>query len=254
MEMKVSPLFLSLSLCLPPFSDDHVQTGTSINDLATLISDFYSSRSTSSSSSTPTPAQHQLIDDPFLTFIWNTLVEQPDVRVGVLKLLELPPKHGNNDEEIVNPEPSSSSFGPSQPSTVVVEKDGSDSDLKPIKRPARKKPTSAPSTTPTHELTLLSPSTSSLGYSHLSSLYSSSGGGGGGGQLRVLASPETAWKAITGSHSKPNSITPMVYQVLQMVSRGRRGGVTTVRLSRELGVDPKSMFHYVKITQKLDIA
>ncbi|GAA5994066.1 hypothetical protein JCM5350_003696 [Sporobolomyces pararoseus] len=239
--------------------------GTSINDLASFISDFYATRSpTSSTSTTATnarpPPTLQQVDEEFLTFIWNTLVDQPDVRVGLLKNLQTPQ---------LEPEPEASTSqqllpegeGGAAAATVTEQEVGdnnNDSDLKPTKKPNRKnnKPTNSSSTSttasssnnaPTHELTLVPTSVSSLGYSHLSSVYQSQG------ELRVLASPQTAWKAITGSHARPSSITPMVYQVLQMVSRGRGEGATAVRLSRELDVDPKSVFHYIKVPQQLGI-
>jgi len=134
------------------------------------------------------------------------------------------------------------------------EEEEEESDLKPLKKPRRKPgPTSSSTTTsstlPTHELTLLSPLTASLGYPTLLTQYPPSQNI----ELRVIASSQTAWRAITGSHSKPTSITPMVWQMLQMVSRGRGEGVTAVRLSRELGVDPKSVFHYIKVPQELGI-
>ncbi|GAA5970358.1 hypothetical protein JCM3765_000362 [Sporobolomyces pararoseus] len=226
--------------------------GTSINDLASFISDFYSTHSAKASSSS-TPPTLQQVDETFLTFIWNTLVDQPDVRVGLLKNLETPQPEPEPEPE---PEPSTSSK-PSEVPENTNQQEEEDSDLKPTKKPSRKsKPTKTSSsstaannnsTAPTHELTLVPSSVASLGYSHLSSVYSSQG------ELRVLASPQTAWKAITGSHARPTSITPMVYQVLQMVSRGRGEGATAVRLSRELGVDPKSVFHYIKVPQQLGI-
>ncbi|GAA5911965.1 uncharacterized protein JCM6883_000748 [Sporobolomyces salmoneus] len=240
--------------------------GSSIHDLANFISDFYSSRSSSSSipstsaSTSSATTTVQQVDDTFLTFIWNTLVEQPDVRVGLLKNLEnqaeastpaLPTNDDNTQGEPQAGPSTSTSNDVIAPTSAEGGGGGGgdeeESDLKPAKKPARKKTVSNPSTTPTHELTLVPSETASLGYVHLSEVYSNQG------ELRVLASPQTAWKAITGSHSRPTSITPMVYQVLQMVSRGRGEGATAVRLSRELGVDPKSVFHYIKVPQQLGI-
>lgn len=194
------------------------------------------------------------------------MVDQPDVRVGLLKNLQTPQSQSQPESETA-PEASTSQQplpegeGGAAAATVTEQEVGdnnNDSDLKHTKKPNRKnnKPTNSSSTSttasstnnaPTHELTLVPTSVSSLGYSHLSSVYQSQG------ELRVLASPQTAWKAITGSHSRPSSITPMVYQVLQMVSRGRGEGATAVRLSRELDVDPKSVFHYIKVPQQLGI-
>lgn len=38
-----------------------------------------------------------------------------------------------------------------------------------------------------------------------------------------------------------------------MISRGREEGTTAVRISKETGIDPKSVFHYLKIPQQLGI-
>lgn len=38
-----------------------------------------------------------------------------------------------------------------------------------------------------------------------------------------------------------------------MISRGRDEGTTAVRISKEMGIDPKSVFHYIKIPQQLGI-
>jgi hypothetical protein len=239
-------------------------TGTSIEDLASFISDFYANNSKSTLATTSS-LQQQQIDDDFLTFIWNTLVEQDDVRVGLLKNLEeeetldqgggaarAGPSNSQNDAQVQTGPNNERTAEPAAAVEEEEEEEEEDNDLKPTKKPSRKKPITATcSTTPTHELTLLPNSIASLGYSYLSTTYLTTNQQGG--ELRVLASPETAWKAITGSHSRPTAITPMVYQVLQMVSRGRGEGATAVRLSRELGVDPKSVFHYIKVPQQLGI-
>lgn len=53
--------------------------------------------------------------------------------------------------------------------------------------------------------------------------------------------------------SQPTSLTPTIYAVLQMISRGRDEGTTAVRISKEMGIDPKSVFHYIKVPQQLGI-
>ncbi|GAA6018706.1 hypothetical protein JCM11491_001273 [Sporobolomyces phaffii] len=223
--------------------------GTSFEDLATFVSDFYATRSSpSTSTSAPT---HQVVDEAFLAFLWNSLVEQPDVRVGLLKNLDSPPRHADPEpDNVAEREPPKRDDGGSEDEKDVDNDDddaADESGLQFPKRPAPKRSFAAPSTTPTHELTLVAPATAALGYAHLASVF------GDQGQLRVVAAPATAWRAITGSHTRPKSITPMVYQVLQMASRGRGEGVTAVRLSRELGVDPKSVFHYIKVPHQLGI-
>jgi len=171
------------------------------------------------------------------------LVEQADVRVGVLTNIPSPPTHDSHSGEDQEEE--------EEEEKAIIEEKGEEeeeeSDLKPLKKPRRKPPVPAPSL-PTHELSLLPSSVSSLPYSQLLLQYPPSLV-----ELRVIASKETAWCAITGSHSKPSSITRMVWTILQMVSRGRGEGVTAVRLSRELGIDPKSIFHYIKVPQQLGI-
>lgn len=247
--LPYSPKWNKELLTLPsdPLPLHPLETGTSIQELATFIKDFYSSSQSTSSTSTSTSSANTLpppqqVDDDFLRFIWNTLVEQADVRVGVLTNIPSPPTHDSHSGEDQEEE---------EEEKAIIEEKGEEeeeeSDLKPLKKPRRKPPVPAPSL-PTHELSLLPSSVSSLPYSQLLLQYPPSLV-----ELRVIASKETAWCAITGSHSKPSSITRMVWTILQMVSRGRGEGVTAVRLSRELGIDPKSIFHYIKVPQQLGI-
>lgn len=93
-----------------------------------------------------------------------------------------------------------------------------------------------------------------------------------GTTLRIAADPETCYVALTGSHDRvsvlyyPTSrfylytrahpfvcallqfgkLTPLAYQVLQAIARGRENGKTVVDLGKEFAHDQKSLFHFVK--------
>ncbi|GAA5869579.1 hypothetical protein JCM1840_004467 [Sporobolomyces johnsonii] len=208
--------------------------GTSLVELAKFVAHFYSTHAPSSSSSSNDPSSsssastiQQTVDDAFLGFIWDTLVDQPDVRVGLLTALPAPP---------LSPEPAHA-----EPN--AEDDDDDEEDIKPRKK--KKKAPLKPKG-PTHEMRILGEDEGREGRDALVQRYGEEG-------LRVVAGAETAWAAITGSHARPTAITPMVYQILRMISRGRGEGATAVRISKELGVDPKSVFHYCKFPQQLGI-
>ncbi|GAA5926196.1 hypothetical protein JCM1841_001152 [Sporobolomyces salmonicolor] len=205
--------------------------GTSLAELAKFVSYFYSTHAPSSSSSNDPSSSsasttQQTVDDAFLRFIWDTLVNQPDVRVGLLTALPAPPPL---------PEPAHAG------SNADNDDDEEDSKSRKTKKKAPPKPKG-----PTHEMRILGEDEGREGRDALVQRYGEEG-------LRVVAGAETAWAAITGSHARPTAITPMVYQILRMISRGRGEGATAVRISKELGVDPKSVFHYCKFPQQLGI-
>ncbi|GAA5943039.1 uncharacterized protein JCM15063_006281 [Sporobolomyces koalae] len=228
--------------------------GTSIPHLTDFVTEFYLQRPAH-----PSPAATQVVDHHFVQFVLTTLVEQPDIRLGLLKSLSRPDPPGPLPSE---PAPSSTPLARSEPEHASpAEAQDEKSGSKPDKKPPRKQPAPSTSTTqtstaPTHELVLLPLSTSADSLRDLLATATNvqSSTAADRGELRVLVSnPATIWKAITLSHSKPTSITPMVWRVLQHVSRQRTEGSTVVRLSRELEVDPKSMFHYIKIMVALGI-
>ncbi|KAJ8595660.1 hypothetical protein M405DRAFT_929396 [Rhizopogon salebrosus TDB-379] len=54
-----------------------------------------------------------------------------------------------------------------------------------------------------------------------------------GEDVRIAVDAETSLAAITGSHIRSPKLSPMVYSALQLITRGREGGITTVELGRK---------------------
>lgn len=113
-------------------------------------------------------------------------------------------------------------------------------------------PTTSTATVHTFKLTPLTTDQLGLHRQDLVNLY--------GDQLRVLVNQDEAWQAITGSHEhvrslhpltpltrnrKPTLLTPVVYELLQLVTRARGEGCTVIEIGKTLGIDQKSAFHYV---------
>ncbi|KAF9243844.1 hypothetical protein BU15DRAFT_86274 [Melanogaster broomeanus] len=67
-----------------------------------------------------------------------------------------------------------------------------------------------------------------------------------GDDLRIAVDPETSFAAITGSHIRPPKLSPMVYTALQLITRGREEGITTVDLGRKTKYDQKTCFYLIK--------
>lgn len=65
-------------------------------------------------------------------------------------------------------------------------------------------------------------------------------------RLRVAASPEACYVALTGSAERRSRLTHLTYQILQAIARGRENGKTVVDLGKEFDHDQKSLFHFVK--------
>ncbi|GAA6046816.1 hypothetical protein JCM3770_005657 [Rhodotorula araucariae] len=204
--------------------------GTSLDALAHFIADFYARTASSS-------ATLQLVDDAFLAFVWDTLLAEPDVRVGVLTAVTAATP---NSEGTPEAGPSTAAAGDAD-----ADSEGQRGD-KPSKAPrAKRRKIERKAQVATHEMRILGHEERAEGCSALQTRY--------GSDLRILVSEETAWVAITGSHTRISSITPLVYTVMQHVSRGREMGTTAVRISKDLGIDPKSVFHYIKAPQQLGI-
>ncbi|KAH7915130.1 hypothetical protein BJ138DRAFT_998508 [Hygrophoropsis aurantiaca] len=72
-----------------------------------------------------------------------------------------------------------------------------------------------------------------------------------GDGLRIAVDPETSFVAITGSHIRPSKLSPMVYSALQLITRGRETGITTVELGKKTKYDQKTCFYVIK--QLLDL-
>ncbi|GAA5923267.1 hypothetical protein JCM3775_007487 [Rhodotorula graminis] len=219
--------------------------GTSTESLAAFIADFYARSSSSSAGGAPL---EQLVDDSFVSFVWDALVAEPDVRIGVLSAIDAPAAAHAEPQAGPSTADASPALDAADGQPDDANADDGDADVKPAKPKAKgkgKTKAQRQPVGPTHELRILDDQERALGRDALHDLY--------GAALRIVASEETARVAITGSHARISSITPIVYTVLQHVSRGRTSGVTAVRISKELGIDPKSVFHYIKVPQSLGI-
>lgn len=170
--------------------------GTSIEALADFIKQFYSraagggggtsngdsplASTSTAAASNSTAARTQKIDDAFVTFVWNALVDLPDVRVGVLNKIEKPAAAAAaaQDEDT----PMAGTLGADDAAAAEMNE--------PPK--GRRKKIERKAQGPTHEMRILSAEERELGRDALTEKY--------GDQLRVLSGEETTWVAITGSH------------------------------------------------------
>lgn len=173
------------------------RTGTSIAALAEYIEQFYSrlaaasgladsKQPVASTSTSPAPdlaARTQKVDDAFVSFVWNALVDQPDVRVGVLS------KIGTAGQDA----PADGSGQTGADAEMVDADDAEES----AKKKGKKKKIERKPEGPTHEMRILDNDERDLGRNSLVDKY--------GAQLRVLTGEETAWVAITGSHARVSS-------------------------------------------------
>ncbi|GAA6062944.1 hypothetical protein JCM10212_005957 [Sporobolomyces blumeae] len=231
----------------------------------------------------------QVVDEPLFEFVWSTLVQQPDVSVGVLVPV-LEPRAQQRQQQ----QPSDKEDGDDDDDDgdVIVEDEENKKKQKKDKKGKGKElgdpdeerarqyeiqvvPRSEGMTSSRRELFAKYGRARTRSTTDMIPEQDGEGGGTQGQEaaggtrgrdgtdhdddegeefsVRVVAGEETIWKAITGSHARPTSITPKVLEVLQLVSSGRTDGATAVRISRELNVDPKSVFHYVKVPVDLGI-
>ncbi|KZT22146.1 hypothetical protein NEOLEDRAFT_1138493 [Neolentinus lepideus HHB14362 ss-1] len=73
-----------------------------------------------------------------------------------------------------------------------------------------------------------------------------------GDSLRMAVDPETSLVAITGSHIRPSSLSPMVYTALQLITRGRDSGISVMELGKKSGYDQKTCHYLVNQLLKLE--
>lgn len=214
----------------------------------------------------------QKIDPAFLSFVWDTLVAQNDVHVGVLKSVETRMSPRIDTPADVNDDDTASATA--QGDLVLKQEDtsGNESAASASKASASKKGKqkskagathTETSTDATHDWHALQHEERTWSREKLIEKY--------GNDLRVAVGAETAWIAITGSsmrvssqlslarlHAEPASLQPgaltrPVYSMLQYVSRSRGEGATVVAMGRDLDVDQKSVFHLVKVALNLGI-
>ncbi|ORY86011.1 hypothetical protein BCR35DRAFT_302649 [Leucosporidium creatinivorum] len=233
------------------------QAGTDVSRLSSFIQDFYATPSSSTdtplatTSSSSQPAQ-QNTDPAFLSFVWDTLLGQEDVHVGVLTPIK-------SEEKEEDPEPAAEEEeGSSRPGTPAPTSE-QEADEGPqykgnaskgrgknkLAIPKRKKKAKDIGKQGTHQLELIEGERKAWSREKLVETY--------GEALRIAVGAETAWVAITGSSMRPTSLTPPVYTVLEHVSRARGEGATVITIGRDLGVDQKSAFHFVRVAVNLGI-
>ncbi|KAM0747782.1 hypothetical protein T439DRAFT_82046 [Meredithblackwellia eburnea MCA 4105] len=226
-------------------------SGTNLHRLSTFITDFYLRSHPSSSFTRP-----QATDNSFFNFAWSTLVQQDELIVAHLVSPPLPAVMEITEEELAGEqfqqeselgsehdgsqqtedEEKGTSFKKKQKSKVNERPPKARSKAKEVTKGRQKAKTNLPPA-PTLE-TVPRDLCEELGLEGLRERF--------GEKLRVMVSAEGCWVAITGSYSKPPSITQKVYEVLQLVSRTRGEGATVVDVGKELAIDQKSAFHYVQ--------
>ncbi|KAH9835845.1 uncharacterized protein C8Q71DRAFT_99456 [Rhodofomes roseus] len=185
--------------CLRELSYDG-DLGCDVARLRDFIERFYARRGTTFG---------QKIDDAYCAFIWAVLVQQPNVRVGVVP-------EGAGTEVYIAPQKSAKRKAKAKgeevveapPAVLQVVQDAGAQPLDALRREY-------------------------------------------GDKLRVAVDPDTIFKALTGSHIRDSKLSPMVYTALQLISRGREAGITSVDLARKSGYDPKTC-HYL-INQLLSL-
>lgn len=287
------------------------RTGTDIARLDSFIFDYFKENGISTShnaaiaSSSTSNGQQQRIDPAFLSFVWDMLVAEEDVRVGVLRKPGGRLAHARTptpeptpvvdqkgeDTEIKSegaaseagerPQASGSEQQQEQPSQDDAAAEQSDqSAARPqAKTKGKKKYTAdrkgkgkakdrSPSTDDADlEMHELDDEQRHWSRDKLMETY--------GQDLMIAVGEQTAWVALTGSSmrvsfrlpavihltdtadtrhvSQPTSLTKNVYDLIQYVSRGRGEGATVVSIGRDLGIDQKSAFHFVRVAVNLGI-
>ncbi|KAF8526018.1 hypothetical protein BU17DRAFT_41424 [Hysterangium stoloniferum] len=182
-----------------------------------FVRSFYESRH---------PSVNQTLDDPFYTFTWRLLVQQPSVRVGTVS-------QGNATEVYIAPTPSK------RPVTLKSKK----KQVPPVPAPFPVLDNIEGSNTSDHLDPIPEDEVDSL--TNLVERY--------GTDLRVAVDPETCFRAITGSHARPPKLSPMVYTALQFISRGRESGLSVVDLGKKTAYDQRTCFYLVQQLLALDL-
>ncbi|TPX41604.1 hypothetical protein SeMB42_g05498 [Synchytrium endobioticum] len=74
-----------------------------------------------------------------------------------------------------------------------------------------------------------------------------------GDRLRLKTAEATRNRVLFGSDASNKSISPALVAVVSLIAKSRDRGITQVDLGRETGIDPRSIFHHIKVTlqQKL---
>ncbi|CAJ0764548.1 22411_t:CDS:2, partial [Entrophospora sp. SA101] len=67
-----------------------------------------------------------------------------------------------------------------------------------------------------------------------------------GENFRIRASPEFQKEIIYGQVDTTRTVTAQAYKILQLIAKQRSLGATQSDMSKELKIDPRSFFHYLK--------
>ncbi|KAJ3091834.1 hypothetical protein HK102_013216 [Quaeritorhiza haematococci] len=67
-----------------------------------------------------------------------------------------------------------------------------------------------------------------------------------GDTLRIVAVEGKRRFAIMGLHDQTVRLSPVLYSVLALIAKQRTKGITQQDLSKQLNIDPRSLFHYIK--------
>ncbi|KAK4053649.1 hypothetical protein OIO90_003888 [Microbotryomycetes sp. JL221] len=218
------------------------EAGINFARLEQIVQDFYNPKV----NQTLSTGAIQNIDQPFLKFVWSTLCQQSDVRVGYIGVAgqeggEEQQRGNSDDEGLPNSQHESSTAKQHQHQTNQVTTNNPQAKGK--ARALDAKPTS--STDAKVTLIELDRDERSLPAQALLDKY--------GDNLRLAADPEATWIAITGSSARPGPLTAPVYRMLQIVSRERGEGATVITIGRSMGIDQKSAFHLVRVAVNLGI-
>lgn len=158
-------------------------TGTSVASLGGFVEQFYDRASSGlDQPSTSDGTRAQRVDDAFLSFVWDALLSQPGVRVGILSELAAPAAE----------EPKVEDQGDQDGAPPAGEGEGEEAKI--AKGKGKRKKIERKPQGPTHEVRIIEGDEREEGRAALQERY--------GDNLRILAGEETAWVAITGSHAR----------------------------------------------------
>ncbi|KAI8995421.1 hypothetical protein BD414DRAFT_410090 [Trametes punicea] len=149
----------------------------------------------------------QNVDDAFCAFVWSVIVQQPAVRVGTVP-------EGTSAEVCIAPQASASKKAKAKGEEAVEDEVAPASALQVI------------------------PDANIRPLNDLKNEY--------GDRLRIAVDPETTFAALTGSHTRPSKLTPLIYTGLQIITRGREHGVSVLDLGKKSGYDQKTCFYIIK--------
>lgn len=168
--------------------------------MSSFITDFYSptkpsagssSASGKASTSQQQQQQQQNTDPAFLSFVWDTLVNQEDVHVGVLSLLAAVPKEEELEEEEEDSQNGDDDEENEEEESSPKLKGKGKAKAKAPKAKRKKKARDVGKDEGTHHFEVLADEKAAWSRDKLMEEF--------GDTLRIAVGPDTAWTAITGS-------------------------------------------------------